>query len=144
MKTPASITAIYEAAKSTGHVSSKQTAKLIRHRLKSAIPDEKFVVTKKDYAGGSSVYVVWSGSTPKALVEEFVRPFQGRRFDAVLDLSVAVTSYLEPDGSATFAETLGTQHNMGEISAGRQFKPSPDAIRVNFSADIVMCIWRRS
>lgn len=140
--TPKAIHEIYQDAKIRGSVRAVDTAKLIRHRLKGAFPGVKFKVVTSGSALGASIHIVWSGGPDARAVQAVVEPYQGEQFDPMIDLKTQVTAYLMPDGTAALAENPGTQRNAGDIPPSRAFKPTMDAIRVNFWVDTVLCTRR--
>ena len=130
---------IYERARKIGFVGVVDTAKLIRRRLKDEFPSVKFRVKTSRYAVGGSVYVSWTDGPSQREVSDAVKPYQGTVFDAMIDMASPVTAYLTPDGVASVAEVRGTVASKWDIESYRSFKPSPDAVRVNFGADVVLC-----
>lgn len=135
--------AIYYRAKAGDtFVSSVDTAKLVRARLKAEFPGVKFSVRTHQYSNGSSIYVVWEDGPVQDAVDCILKPYQGSGFDGSIDLRFYVQSFLTRDGRAFFAQTTGTTASKGEYPARRALKPCPSAVRVSFAPDYVFAVRR--
>lgn len=128
----------------TRYMTCAETAKLIRERLKAEFPGVKFGVRSKTYSGGASIRVEWTDGPTKAQVEAVTGRYAGGRFDGMIDLAYSVDHYLMPDGTATLASSPGSAGCGGLDPKFRQFKPTPDAVRVRFGADYVFTERRHS
>ena len=68
------------------HISTTETAKLIRAALKHAFPGVKFSVRSKKYSGGSSINVDWIDGPTAQEAEKVYKRFEGASFDGINDL----------------------------------------------------------
>ncbi len=105
-----------------------EAAKLIRAQLKRSFPGYTFRVRTKRYAGGSSIDVSWVDGPTERQVRAVTEPFSGQHFDGMIDMAYGSSSWLLPDGSATFASTKGTGGSMGSVPGFDLSRPHPDAI----------------
>jgi hypothetical protein len=121
----------------TRYISCAETAKLIRTQLKAKFPGIKFGVRSHVYSGGASIRVDWLDGPTVAMVDAVAKPFEGSGFDGMIDMSFGKTAFLLPDGSATLAQTSGTEGSGGVYSKAKNFKPCVEAERVSFGADHV-------
>lgn len=128
----------------TTYISAAETAKLVRAALKRNFPGVKFSVKSETYSGGASINVYWIDGPTRKQVEAVTGNYAGGRFDGGIDLAYSVTHYLMPDGSAIVAQSPGSAGSGGRDQSLKQFKPHPDAVRVQFSADHVFCNRRHS
>jgi hypothetical protein len=123
----------------TRYISVTDTAKLVRQALSRNFPGTKFSVKSDSYSGGASIQVSWTDGPTANMVEFITSQYKGGRFDGSIDMAYSVTSYLLPDGSACVANNPGSTGQRGTHEGERNFKPSPDAERVHFSADYIFC-----
>lgn len=121
----------------TRYISCADTAKLIRAQLKAKFPGVKFSVKSHVYAGGASINVKWTDGPTSALVDAVVKPYASSGFDGMIDMKYSITAFLQPDGTATFAQTSGTEGSGGMFAKGKAFKPCAEAERVSFGSDYV-------
>lgn len=128
----------------TRYLSCAETAKLIRNQLKTKFPGVKFGVRSSTYSGGASIRVDWIDGPTVAMVDAIVKPFAGSGFDGMIDMAYSKTAFLLPDGSATLAQTSGTEGSGGVYSKAKHFKPCVEAERVHFGADHVFTERRTS
>lgn len=128
----------------TRYLSCAETAKLIRSQIKAKFPGIKFGVRSHVYSGGASIRVDWIDGPTVAMVDEIVKPFAGSGFDGMIDMKFSKTAFLLPDGSATLAQTSGTEGSGGVYSKAKHFKPVAEAERVSFGADHVFTERRTS
>lgn len=119
------------------YVSAKDTAKLVRALLKRTYPGIKFSVRTDTYAGGATVRVAWTDGPSEPEVREFTRPYAGRGFDGMIDMSYGYSAWLEPDGTAVLAETSGTEGSRGSVPSYLGAPPSEAAELVHFGASSV-------
>ncbi len=117
-------------------LSCAETAKLVRAALKARFPRVKFSVTSKTYSMGASMNVTWTDGPTSKAVEAITTQYVGSDFDGSIDLKVASTHWLMPDGSVTFASTQGTQGSGGCIASVKTEQPE-GAVRVRFGADSI-------
>jgi hypothetical protein len=64
------------------------------------------------YAGGSSIDIVWTDGPTQKQVEAITAPFQGARFDGMIDLQYSASQWYCDEHGARVAEVYG--HGMGE------------------------------
>ena len=113
------------------------TAKLIRVQLKKNFPGIKFSVRSSSFANGSSVDISWTDGPTESAVDSITGVFAYGCFDAMIDMSYSVDSWLLPDGSAMVAKSPGSTGSMGVEPAFEN--PQPEgAERVSFGAKFVM------
>lgn len=115
------------------HLSTADTAKVVRKALKSAFPSVKFSVRSSTYSMGSSIYVSYCDGPLSADVEAIVNQYNGKFFDGSIDMAYYASHRLLPDGSATIAHTNGTEGSMGSAQAITTDPPHPGARLVRFS-----------
>lgn len=119
------------------YLTAAETARLIRAQLKREFPGVKFSVRSKSYSMGASINVSWTDGPSKPRVEQVTSGFEGGGFDGMIDLAYSVSSWLLPDGSATWARSPGTEGSMGMHQAYDYPPPTPGARLVHFGADSV-------
>lgn len=109
----------------TRYISTTETAKLIRARLKVAFTDHKFSVRKTHH---SSIDVTTTVNRDDRefydKVNAELHGFQGQGFDGMIDMSFYKDSWLNPDGSAIIARHPGTVGSMGVYEP--EDVPAPD------------------
>lgn len=81
------------------HISTTETAKLIRRALRESFPGTKFSVRSRSYAGGSSVDVSWTDGPTAHQVEAVAKRFAGATFDGMRDCKTYQHTLF--DGEAT-------------------------------------------
>lgn len=113
------------------YLGAADCAALIRSVLKDRFPKTKFGVRSSTYSGGSSVRVTWTDGPTVDLVDPIVMAYSGKGFDGSIDMAYYIDLFVNPDGSAAFAETRGTAGSMGYVEPAKAWKPSPEAIRVS-------------
>lgn len=119
------------------HISTNDTAKLIRALLKSKFPGVKFSVRSSKYTGGSSIRIAWTDGPTAALVDRQVNAFSGAGFDGMNDMKFYRSAWLYQDGSASFMSTNGTEGSAGVVPAATEDPAKDGAIPVSFSADFI-------
>lgn len=119
------------------HLSTTETAKLIRDGLKNAFPGQKFSVRSKTYSGGSSIDIRWIDGPTDSEVSALVDVYSGKGFDGMIDLAYSYTHWLLPDGSVTVASTSGTEGSGGTVPAYKAPKPHPKAELVHLGSGYV-------
>jgi conjugative element/phage-associated large polyvalent protein len=82
------------------HLSTAETAALVRKAIKSAHPGVKFGVRSKTYAGGASIDVSWTDGPTVAQVEATAKLYQGASFDGMTDSRQYHDSLLSTDDGA--------------------------------------------
>ena len=70
-------------------------------------------------------------------VEAVLGAYSGRRFDGMMDLAYGVSSWLNPDGSATFGASPGTGASHGSDPGYIHSRTAPDSLLVHFGANYV-------
>ena len=75
----------------TKHISTTDTAKIIRKVLKESFPGIKFSVRSKTYSGGSAINVDWTDGPTRDQVNAIVKCFEGASFNAYEDFKEYVT-----------------------------------------------------
>lgn len=118
----------------SGYISSTDTAKLIRARLKREFPGVKFSVRTDKYAGGASINVSWTDGPTESAVYTIVDMYGGSGFDGMIDLKYSVYHWLEDDGTVSFAHTAGTTGSVPERIGSRR---TPGARLVHFGANYI-------
>lgn len=114
-----------------------ETAKLVRAALKRELPGVRFSVRSHTYAGGASIDVRWTDGPFESEVDPIIRPYAGGGFDGMIDMAYSRTAWLNPDGTATFAATSGTEGSRGTVPEAYGSRTHPDARLVRFGADYV-------
>lgn len=97
------------------YIDTAEVTKLVRRHLKKAFPQYPawfFSVRIDRYSGGSSIDVSWIDGPTTAEVEKITGPFQGARFDGMIDLQYNASQWYCPEHGARVAEIYG--HGMGE------------------------------
>ena len=79
----------------TIHISTPDTAKMIRKALKKQFPTIKFSVRSKSYSGGSSITVYWTNGPTAYKVDKVLKRFEGATFDGMRDLKEYVSFVVE-------------------------------------------------
>ena len=97
----------------TENLTAAETAVIIKTALKRNFPEDKFSVTSKCFAGGSSVNVRWRNGPPENTVEALVNQYKSADFDGMIDMKTVRDHFLLPDGSATLAYDPGTKGSTG-------------------------------
>jgi hypothetical protein len=97
-----------------GSVSATDTAKLVRHWLKTEFPGVKFSVTTDRYSMGAALNVDWTDGPTVQEVDAVVAPFVGEGFDGMTDGTTHNMAWLFPDCHAVrFASEIG--HSAGTV-----------------------------
>lgn len=68
------------------HLSTTDTAKLLRTMLKATYPATKFSVCSRSYSMGSSIDVSWTDGPTKTAVDALVQPIAGADFNGMEDI----------------------------------------------------------
>jgi len=71
------------------YIGTTDVAKLIRKELKTHFPATKFSVRSERYSGGSSIDVSWTDGVPTKTVDKIIKPFEGSKFDGMIDLKTS-------------------------------------------------------
>ena len=119
------------------YLTCAETAKLVRKALAKAHPGVKFRVRSDTYSMGASIYIHWIDGPTSKEADATVAPFSGARFDGMLDLKHSCSSWLMPDGSASFGRSAGTEGSRGTHAGYDHTRPHPEAEAVHFGADYV-------
>lgn len=101
-----------EAAPRPRWIDTREVGQLIRKHLKKNFAGVKFSVKMQRYSGGSSIDIVWTDGPTQAQVEKVTAPFQGARFDGMIDLQYCASQWYCEEHGARVAEVYG--HGMGE------------------------------
>ena len=70
----------------TRHITTVETAKLIRTTLRASFPGVRFSVRSDSYAGGSSIRVRWTDGPTEDQVESLIGHYKGSTFDGMTDM----------------------------------------------------------
>jgi len=81
------------------HISTVETAKMVRKLLKANYPGTKFSVISK-----SGVRIVWADGPSKAQVKKLLAPFEGKHYDGQYERTEYAHSWILADGSVVFAQ----------------------------------------
>lgn len=119
----------------TEFISAKETAKLVRARLKKVFPGVKFSVRTDGGSTYSSIRIKWQDGPAANAVDAVVQAFEGSQFDGSVDLRTGVKHWLDSDGVPHIATTDGTEGSGGVITAEREWMPTPDCKLVSFGVD---------
>lgn len=119
----------------TEFISAKETAKLVRARLKKVFPGVKFSVRTDGGSTYASLRIKWQDGPATTAVDAVVRAFEGSQFDGSIDLRTGVKHWLDGEGVPHIATTDGTAGSGGVITAEREWMPTPDCKLVSFSVD---------
>lgn len=119
----------------TEFISAKDTAKLVRARLKKVFPGVKFSVRTEGGSTYSSLRISWQDGPAGTAVDAVVKGFEGSQFDGSIDLKTSVQHWLDSEGVPHIATNAGTEGSGGVITAERQWMPTPDCKRVSFCID---------
>lgn len=115
-------------------VGAVEVAKLIRPQLKEHFPDTKFSVRTQKYSGGASINVGWLDGPSEESVRAVVGPYQGARFDGMVDYGWSVSLWLLPDGTVQTAVDRGSAETRGVHPPRSTIKPHDDAELVTFGS----------
>ena len=100
-------------------IDTREVAKLIRKHLKANFAGVKFSVRMNRYAGGSSIDIVWTDGPTSEQVEKVTGPFQGARFDGMIDLQYCASQWYCDEHGARVAETYGHGNGLDAIGDSR-------------------------
>lgn len=90
-----------------------------------------------DYRAGRYGHIPRAGAPVSRDVEALVSAFAGRAFDGMIDMAYSLRSWLNPDGSMSFAGTDGTAGSMGSVPAAFGSRRHPSALLVHPGASYV-------
>ena len=97
-------------ARETIYVDTKDTAKLIRAKLKVTFPNIKFGVKISRYSMGSSIYITWTDGPTDAMVRAALEEYRGDYFDGMTDYHGGLVR--EVDGKHyRYAGSISTQRS---------------------------------
>lgn len=108
-----------EAAPRPRWIDTAEVAKLIRKHLKKNFAGVKFSVRISRYSGGSSINVNWTDGPTVKQVETVTHPFQGNRFDGMIDLQYHASQWYCEEHGARVAEIYGHGNGLDAIGASR-------------------------
>lgn len=77
------------------------------------------------------------GAPSKKDVEAVTNPYRGGAFDGMIDMAYDVTTWLLPDGTATWGRSPGTGDQRGSDPGYSEPRPEPGAVLVRFGANYV-------
>ena len=120
------------------YLDTAEAAKLIKRRLATVFPGQRFSVRTSRYAGGSSIDVSWTDGPRTKLVERETAPFEGKGFDGMIDMAYSKDTWILPDGSAQRAAIHGTEASRGSTPSYVTDAPHPNAKLVRASC-FVFC-----
>lgn len=91
-----------------------------------------------DYNAGRWGRIPRPGMPSKRDVAAITAPFAGRSFDGMIDLAYSLESWLNPDGSMTFASNSGgTEASHGSVPAVVGSRRHPSAVLVHSGSSYV-------
>ena len=91
-------------------LSTPETAKMVRKRLKADFPGVKFRVR----SDGSAMNISWVDGPTTKMVDAVAGAYSGGGFDGSIDMSYYTTSYLLADGfTMVDGNSGGTENSMG-------------------------------
>jgi conjugative element/phage-associated large polyvalent protein len=108
-----------EAAPRPRFIDTAEVAKMIRKHLKKNFAGVKFSVRISRYAGGSSINVNWTDGPTEAEVKKVTGPFQGNRFDGMIDLEYHASQWYCDEHGARVAEVYGHGNGLDGIGVSR-------------------------
>lgn len=114
------------------YLGSKETAEILRARLKKEFPGHKFYVRKESYSGGATVHIRWVDGPALDQVER-VTDTQSATFDGMTDCAGLRRHWLLPDGTFMMAY----QSSAGMTPHIEVERPHPDARYVSFGSSYV-------
>ena len=114
----------------------KETAKLLRVRLKKEFPGTKFSVRSDVYAGGASIRVEYTDGPALKDVEAVCNEYNGSGFDGMIDMKIHYQHYILPDGQVCLYKSPGTVGSGGYKDKIDNELPE-GAEAVSFGADYV-------
>ena len=114
----------------------KETAKLLRVRLKKEFPGTKFSVRSDVYAGGASIRVEYTDGPALKDVEAVCNEYNGSGFDGMIDMKIHYQHYILPDGQGCLYKSPGTVGSGGYKDKIDNELPE-GAEAVSFGADYV-------
>lgn len=123
-------------ANGRARISSKQTAALIRDRLKREFPGTKFSVTKD---GHDCVRINWEDGPTQSRIEKITDTYSFGGFDGMIDMAYSSENWMMPDGSLVHAGTDGTRGSRGSVPGSYSDCPEPGAFLVKWGPKYVFC-----
>lgn len=90
-----------------------------------------------DYSRGRYGKIPRPGLPTAREVEAELGGFSGQRFDGMIDMAYGVSSWLNPDGSATLGESAGTGGSHGSDPGYSYSRETAGALLVRFGASYV-------
>lgn len=121
------------------YIGHAEQARMIRAQLKRHFPGVTFSVRSRSYAGGASIDIKWIDGPLYSAVNAITSPFAGGGFDGMIDMAYNVDSWLCPDGSVSYGQSVGTQGSLGSDPAYSHPAPCEGAELVSFAANHVFC-----
>lgn len=94
-------------------------------------------VTEPDYSTGRYGLLPKPDAPRQRDVEALLDGFSGKGFDGSIDLAYYRESWLDPDGTVTFAATDGTEGSRGYVPAAVTSRRHPSALLVQMGASYV-------
>jgi hypothetical protein len=91
------------------YLTTAETAKLVRQKLKATFPGQKFSVRSDNYAGGSAIRIRWTDGPRETDVRSAMHTYEGATFDGMIDLK----SYKEPVLVTFAGDDMPTLVHMG-------------------------------
>ena len=123
-------------------VSSTETARILRKRLKAEFPGTKFSVRSERHAGGAAISVHWTDGPLKIDVQSITRQYEGAGYDGLIDIKHQREHWLKSDGTLLVRHDPGTNGSTGTVAAtdNRHLDDDMplDAERVRFAADYIL------
>jgi hypothetical protein len=91
------------------YLTTAETAKLVRQKLKATFPGQKFSVRSDNYAGGSAIRIRWTDGPRETDVRSAMHTYEGATFDGMIDLK----SYKDPVLVTFAGDDMPTLVSMG-------------------------------
>lgn len=117
------------------YVDTKDTAALVRAKLKKTYPWVKFGVRISRYSGGSSIHVSWTDGPTETMVRATCEEFRGDYFDGMIDYHGGIVR--EVDGQCVhYGGSLGYRRNVSKDT----FLKVVEMVKAKYGADSVPTI----
>lgn len=101
------------------HITTTDTAKMIRASLKEAFAGVRFSVRSRRYAGGCSIDVSWLDGPNQRQVDGVIDRFQGSYFDGSIDYQGYVTASIDGEAARFSADFISTTRDYSDAAIQR-------------------------